>query len=276
MDDCPPGSSPLREKIWRIIFQSDTRAGRWFDILLLWLIGLSVLTLMLESVDELRSAHTRLFVSLEWGFTIFFTIEYLLRLWTVRDRLRYATSFFGLVDLLSILPSYLELLVPGSHYLMTLRVLRLLRMFRVLKMAEYLGEASILLNALAASRRKILVFLSCVLTLVLVEGTVMYVLEKDDNPDFANIPQSVYWAVVTLTTVGYGDVAPVTVLGKLMASVIMLTGYAIIAVPTGIVTFEIGQEIKQSRSRPRRCEECGWEKHDHRARFCHQCGTELD
>jgi voltage-gated potassium channel len=275
MADCPPGSSPHREAIWRVIFRSDTRAARRFDVILLWLIGLSVLTIILESVDALRVPHARLFASLEWGFTILFTVEYLVRLWAVKDRLRYATSFFGLVDLLSILPSYLELLVPGTHYLMTLRVLRLMRMFRVLKMAEYMGEASVLINALSASRRKILVFLSCVLALVLVEGTIMYVLERDANPDFGNIPQSIYWAVVTLTTVGYGDVAPVTVLGKFMASVIMLTGYAIIAVPTGIVTFEIGQEIKQSRTRARRCSECGWERHDPRARFCHQCGTEL-
>lgn len=264
-----------RESLWRIIFLSDTRAGRAFDLCLLILILLSVLTLMLESVNELREAHSLLFKSLEWTITTLFTLEYLARLWVVRNRWRYAFSFFGLVDFVSILPSFLELLVPGSHYLMTFRVLRLLRLFRILKMAEYLGEANVLLNALTASRRKILVFLCTVLTLVLVEGTVMYVIEQDTNPGFRNIPQSIYWAIVTLTTVGYGDVAPVTVLGKMMASVIMLTGFAIIAVPTGIVTHEIGREMRGPRPF-RRCHECGWEENDQRARFCQQCGVSLD
>lgn len=195
----------------------------------------------------------------------------------VRRRWRYATSFYGIVDLISILPSYLELLVMDSHYLMTFRVLRLLRMFRVLKLAEYTGEANVLLNALNASRRKIAVFISTVMTLVLIEGTIMYVIEHDENQGFRNIPQSIYWAIVTLTTVGYGDVAPVTVLGKMMASVIMLTGFAIIAVPTGIVTHEIGREMRaKSRGPFRRCRECGWEENDPRARFCQQCGVRLD
>lgn len=271
----PPTPSPRRESLWRIIFLSDTRTGRAFDLCLLILILLSVLTLMLESVNELREAHSLLFKSLEWTFTTLFTLEYLARLWVVRNRWRYAFSFFGLVDFVSILPSFLELLVPGSHYLMTFRVLRLLRLFRIFKMAEYLGEANVLLNALTASRRKILVFLCTVLTLVLVEGTVMYVIEQDTNPGFRNIPQSIYWAIVTLTTVGYGDVAPVTVLGKMMASVIMLTGFAIIAVPTGIVTHEIGREMRSNRPF-RRCRECGWEENDPRARFCQQCGVSLD
>jgi voltage-gated potassium channel len=271
----PPSPGSRRESLWRIIFLSDTRAGRAFDLCLLILILLSVLTLMLESVNELREPHDRLFNTLEWTFTSLFTLEYLARLWVVRNRWRYAFSFFGLVDFVSILPSFLELLVPGSHYLMTFRVLRLLRLFRILKMAEYLGEANVLLNALTASRRKILVFLCTVLTLVLVEGTIMYVIEQDTNPGFRNIPQSIYWAIVTLTTVGYGDVAPVTVLGKMMASVIMLTGFAIIAVPTGIVTHEIGREMRGPRPF-RRCRECGWEENDQRARFCQQCGVRLD
>jgi len=266
---------PKREHLWRIIFLSDTRWGRVFDVTLLWLIALSVLTVMLESVDALRAEHGNLFRSLEWVFTILFTIEYLARLWVVRKRLKYAFSFFGIVDLLSILPAYIELLMPGSHYLVTLRILRLMRMFRVLKMAEYIGEAGVLTNALSASRRKIMIFLTAVLTLVFVEGTIMYVIEHDANPTFANIPQSIYWAIVTITTVGYGDVAPVTVLGKIMASLIMLTGFSIIAVPTGIVTTEIGREIQSSR-RKRRCNECGWEDHDSRARHCQQCGVALD
>jgi len=272
----PPIPKARRENVWRIIFLSDTRAGRLFDIILLWLIALSVLTLMLESVNSLRATHGRLFITLEWIFTILFTLEYIARLWAVRQRWKYATSFFGIVDLLSILPSYLELLVPGTHYLMTLRVLRLMRMFRVFKMAEYLGEASILLNALKAGRRKIMVFLTSVLSIVFVEGTVMYVLEHDANPDFSNIPQSIYWAIVTLTTVGYGDMTPVTVLGKMMASIVMLTGFAIIAVPTGIITYEIGREIEGTRRQARRCRECGWNTRDQSARFCQQCGTALD
>jgi voltage-gated potassium channel len=177
------------------------------------------------------------------------------------------------VDLLSILPTFIELLIPGTHYLMGMRVLRLLRLFRILKLTEHLGEANILMNALGASRRKITVFLITVLSLVLVEGTIMYVLEKDANPDFSNIPQAIYWAIVTITTVGYGDMAPVTVLGKMMASVIMLTGFAIIAVPTGIVTHEIGREMRKGYWR--RCKECGWEENDLRARFCQQCGVSL-
>jgi voltage-gated potassium channel len=265
----------LRERVWRIIFLSDTKAGRAFDVVLLWLIGLSVLTIMLESVDELREKHGVLFATAEWFFTVLFTLEYVARLCVVRKRLRYATSFFGIVDVLSILPAYISLLLPGSHYLTTVRILRLMRMFRVLKMAEYIGEAGVLMNALSASRRKILIFFSAVLALVCVEGTIVYVIEHDANPGYANIPQSIYWAIVTITTVGYGDVAPVTVLGKMMASVIMLTGFAIIAVPTGIVTSEIGRELKGSRSN-RRCKECGWDDHDARARHCQQCGVALE
>lgn len=271
-----PEPNTRRENLWRVIFLSDTRAGQVFDVVLLWLILLSVLTVILESVDSLRESHGVLFFTLEWVFTGLFTLEYVCRLWVVKRRMAYARSFYGLVDLLSILPAYIELLVPGSHYLMTLRVLRLLRMFRVLKMAEHLGEASVLLNALIASRRKIMIFFTAVLALVLVEGTIMYVLEKEANPDFANIPQSVYWAIVTITTVGYGDVTPVTLAGKMMASVIMLTGFAIIAVPTGIVTSELGREFRGGGSKRRRCNECGWENHDPRARYCHQCGTDLE
>ena len=271
----PDESHPRRELLWRIIFRSDTAAGRRFDLVLLVLIGLSVLTLVIESVESIRSAHGGWFMVLEWVFTGLFTLEYLARLWVVRRKLRYALSFFGLVDLLAILPTYLGLLIPGSHYLMTVRVLRLLRIFRILKMSEYLGEANVLLNALLASRRKILVFLASVMTLVLVEGSLMYVIERAANPDFSSIPQAVYWAIVTITTVGYGDVAPVTILGKMMASVIMLTGFAIIAVPTGILTHEMGVEIRKAREF-RRCRECGWEENDLRARFCQQCGVPLE
>jgi voltage-gated potassium channel len=276
MSPLTPQPDSRRERLWRIIFLSDTRAGRAFDVALLWIIALSVLTILLESVAELREAHRGLFFGLEWLFTAIFTLEYLARLWVVRRRWRYALSFFGIVDILSILPAYIELLVPGTHYLMTLRILRLMRMFRVLKMAEYIGEASVLLNALTASRRKILLFFASMLALVCVEGTIVYVLEHDANPDFSNIPQGIYWAIVTITTVGYGDVAPVTVAGKMMASIIMLTGYAIIAVPTGIVTTEIGRELLGQRPpATRRCRECGTRDHLPHARYCHHCGQGL-
>ncbi len=271
-----PEPSPRRERLWRIIFLSDTRIGRIFDIVLLGLVTLSVLSIILESVDELRLPHATLFWTLEWVFTGIFTLEYLARLWVVRRRWQYAVSFFGLIDLISILPAFLGLLLPGTHYLMALRVLRLMRIFRVLKMAEYVGEAGVLMGALQASRRKITLFLTTIVALVLVEGTVVYVLEHDANPDFANIPQAIYWAVVTITTVGYGDVAPVTVPGKMMASIIMLTGFAIIAVPTGIVTTEIGRAIGIQSGPRRRCNTCGWGEHDKRALHCQQCGTKLE
>ena len=273
----PPARTvgPFREKLWRIIFRSDTPGGRRFDLALLWVIAGSVLVVMLESVESIRQEHGPLLRGIEWAFTIIFSLEYILRVWVVREPARYARSFFGMVDLLAVLPSYLELVFTGSHYLLVLRVLRLLRMFRVLKMAEHIGEAGTLLNALRASRRKIFVFLFGVMALVCVEGTVMYLLEGRVNEGFSSIPQSLYWAVVTLTTVGYGDVSPITVLGKVMASVIMLTGFAIIAVPTGVVTVELGREINRARRDKRKCAECGWADHDARANYCQQCGESL-
>ncbi|MGV3485470.1 MAG: ion transporter [Planctomycetaceae bacterium] len=270
-----PGEGAFRERLWRIVFRSDTFAGRLFDVVLLALIVVCVVVVMLESVESLRAQHSRLFRILEWSFTAIFTVEYLTRLWLVRDRWRYATSFFGIIDLISILPSYLELLLAGSHYLMTVRILRLLRMFRILRMTEHVDESQVLLRALRASREKIIVFLVSVVALVCVEGTMMYVLEQGVNGGFANIPQSIYWAVVTITTVGFGDVTPVTVAGKLMACVIMLTGFAIIAVPTGVVTSEMHREITQSKRARKLCLQCGWAWHDIRARFCQQCGERL-
>ncbi|RFC48800.1 MAG: voltage-gated potassium channel [Verrucomicrobia bacterium] len=269
------GKPGCREWLRRVIFQSDTRAGQAYDVVLLVVIALSVLTVMLESVEEISGPRRGLFTVLEWVFTGLFTLEYAVRLAVVDRPGRYAGSFLGVIDLVSILPAWLELVLPGSRFLTVIRVLRLMRMFRVLRMAQYLGEASLLLNALGASRRKILIFFTAVLTLVLVEGTAVYVLENGENPGFRNIPQAIYWAIVTITTVGYGDVAPVTVGGKIMASFIMLTGFAIIAVPTGIVTSEIGREMQRSRVR-RRCAQCGWEDHDVRARYCHQCGIGLE
>ena len=233
------------------------------------------MVVVLESVPSLRAKYGGPFRIAEWTFTILFTLEYLVRVAVVRRPLRYMGSFFGIIDLLSILPTYVELLLAGSHYFMVLRVFRLLRMFRIFKMARYLSEASILINALRASQRKILVFMFTVLAIVCVEGTLMYLLENAANPGFSSIPQSIYWSIVTLTTVGYGDVSPITVLGKMMASVVMLTGFAIIAVPTGVVTAEIGLEIGRARDSSRRCKECAWQRHDANALYCQQCGTKL-
>lgn len=265
----------FRQRLWRIIFLSDTRAGRLFDVVLLWMIGLSVLVVALESVQSIRAQYAPLLIAIEWAFTILFTVEFLLRLWVVRHRSRYLFSFFGIVDIIAIAPSWLELLLPDLHYLMAFRILRLMRMFRILKMAEHLEEAATLMAALKASRRKILVFFVSVLSIVCVEGTVLYVLENDTNPGYSSIPQSLYWAIVTLTTVGYGDVAPVTAMGKMMASVIMLTGFAIIAVPTGIVSTALMNEGKSYTCDHRTCLECGLHGHPTRALFCHHCGVVL-
>jgi voltage-gated potassium channel len=231
---------------------------------------------MLESVERLSAEYQSAFKVFEWIFTLIFTIEYAVRILVVRRKSRYIFSFFGIVDLLSILPTYIALLLTGSQYLMVIRVLRLLRMFRVLKMARHIGEANVLLNALRASRPKIAVFLFGVMSLVCIEGTLMYLLEGDSNQGFNSIPQSIYWGIVTITTVGYGDATPVTVLGKVLASITMLTGFSIIAVPTGIVTAEIGRELAEVRMDRRRCSECGWEGHDPSANYCKHCGRKLD
>jgi len=270
-----PARSDLRQEVWRIIFHHDTTWAKRFDVVLLWLITASVAVIMLESVESLAAKHSKLFHVLEWIFTIIFTIEYGLRVWAVRRKRRYIFSFFGIVDLLSILPTYLALIMTGGQYLMVIRILRLLRMFRVLKMARHMGEANILLDALRAGRAKILVFVFGVMTLVCVEGTIMYLLEGSSvDTGFTSIPQSIYWGIVTITTVGYGDIAPVTVLGKVMASIIMLTGFAIIAVPTGIVTAEIGRQMKIQMDR-RRCSKCDLIGHDPSAKYCKRCGSPL-
>lgn len=265
----------FRERIWRIIFLSDTPLGKAFDVALLMLISISVLVVMIESVDEIREQYAKWLYGIEWGVTVLFTLEYLVRLAVARNRQKYAFSFFGMVDLLAILPTYLELFLSGSHYLMMLRVMRLLRMFRIFKMARHLGEASLLMNALKASRPKIAVFLFSVLAMISVEGTLMYLLEHSVNEGFSNIPKSIYWGIVTITTVGYGDVVPMTILGKILACVVTLTGFAIIAVPTGIVTAELGREMAVGRLDSRSCDECGWKGHDLRAHYCMQCGGKL-
>jgi voltage-gated potassium channel len=263
----------LRGRLHEVIFEAETPAGRAFDITLIGLIILSVLAVMLESVGEIRGRYGAQLYVVEWAFTLLFTLEYMLRLVSVRRPLRYAASFYGVVDLLAIAPTYLSLLVPGSHYLLVVRILRLLRVFRVLKLAAHLSEADVLMRALRASRRKISVFLLTVLTLVVIIGTLLYVIEGEDN-GFTSIPISIYWAVVTLTTVGYGDISPKTPLGQALAALVMITGYGIIAVPTGIVTVEIAQAARKAVS-TQACPECGAEGHDADAAYCKYCAARL-
>jgi len=270
-------SNTFRDRLWRIIFMADTKAGRVFDIVLLWLIGISVVVVMLESVPELQAKHGRLFFLLEWGFTILFTIEYIVRILVVRRKKRYIFSFFGVVDILSIIPSYLTLFLAGSQYLLVIRILRLLRVFRILKMTRHIGEANLIMNAFRASLAKITVFIFFVVAITVVLGTAMYIVEGiiAGNPGFSSVPQSIYWGIVTISTVGYGDVTPVTVAGKLIATVIMLIGYGIIAVPTGIVTAELNLSLSEGKLDHRKCPECGHAGHDPKASFCKMCGYDI-
>lgn len=262
-----------RDILFEVIFEADTPVGRWFDIVLIVAILLSVATVMLDSVGSIRARHGRWLYAVEWFFTILFTIEYFLRLLCVGRPVRYAVSFFGIVDLLAIVPTYLSVAVYGSRYLAVVRVLRVLRVFRVLKLGHHTKEASVLKKALYASRRKILVFLAVVLTLVVVIGALMYVVEGAQN-GFTSIPAGVYWAIVTLTTVGYGDISPQTSLGQFLAALVMILGYSIIAVPTGIVTVELSQ-AGSAASNTQACPRCSAEGHDSDARHCKFCGASL-
>jgi voltage-gated potassium channel len=263
-----------RARLHEIIFEADTRAGRLFDLALIWLILLSVATVLLESIRSVRAQYGDLLHALEWLFTLLFTVEYMLRLVSVRRPWRYATSFFGVVDLLAIIPTYLSIFVPGSQYLLVIRILRLLRVFRLLKLSEYVAEADTLRLALRASRRKISVFISAVVLLVVIIGALMYVVEGEEH-GFTSIPTSIYWAIVTLTTVGYGDLSPRTPLGQILASIVMIIGYGIIAVPTGIVTVELAQAARQRKLTRQACPSCSAEGHDPDAIHCKYCGAHL-
>lgn len=263
----------LRDRIYTIIFESDTPAGKSFDEALIIAIILSIIVVMLDSVTSIKASHGELLYSLEWGFTILFTIEYFLRLASIGRPIKYATSFFGIVDLMAIIPTYLSLFLPGGQYLIAIRVLRLLRIFRVLKLVKYLSEADLLVKALRASRQKITIFLFAVLNLVVILGSLMYVIEGAEH-GFTSIPRSIYWAIITLTTVGYGDIVPQTPLGQGLASFVMILGYGMIAVPTGIVTAEITYASREKMTR-RVCSQCSAEGHDADAEFCKHCGEKL-
>ena|SRR5687767_9741572 len=229
----------LRTKIARIIFRDDTKAGYRFDVYVIWLIVISVTLVIIDSVIPTESKFHQVYVYVEWVFTILFTIEYLLRLYSAPNRLKYATSFFGIVDLLAIAPNYIAVFIPGTRNLLIVRILRLLRIFRIFQMGHFVREGSIVISALKASRIKIIVFLLFVMIATILLGAIMYMVESDDNEAIQNIPEGIYWAIVTLTTVGYGDTIPVTALGKILASCVMILGYGVIAVPTAIVTAEI-------------------------------------
>lgn len=263
-----------RRRLHVVIFGHDTRAGRAFDVVLLVLILTSVLTVLLESVPDVRLRWGGELIAVEWAFTLLFTVEYLLRLIAVRRPLDYAKSFFGVVDLVAVLPTYLSLLLPGSQVLLTVRAIRLLRVFRILKLSHFLGEELVLMRALRASLRKIVIFIAAVLVLVLLMGSLMYLVEGPES-GFTSIPISIYWAIVTMTTVGFGDIVPQTTLGRMLAAVVMITGYGIIAVPTGIVTVEMGRAAREAPPAAKHCPSCGLRDHPADAGYCKRCGSEL-
>lgn len=266
--------SRLQQRLYDVIFEADTPSGKAFDITLLLLILASIAVVMVETVEPFGTRNGTALYTVEWVFTGLFTVEYLVRLYCVRRPLRYAFSFFGIVDLLAILPTYLSLFFGGAQSLIVIRALRLLRVFRVFKLARFLGEAHVLRAAMQASAHKLIVFLIAVITLVVIIGTSMYLIENASNDKFSNIPESVYWAIVTVTTVGYGNIVPETALGKMLASMLMVIGFAIIAVPTGIVTAELLQQ-KLSDPTTQVCPECLREGHDTDAVHCKFCGEKL-
>jgi len=269
----PVTPTPWREWLYETIFETDTLAGRWFDILLIINIIASVIVVMLDSVNAIRAEWGRLLYVLEWGFTLLFTVEYALRLISIGKPVKYATSFWGIIDLLVIIPTYVSLVLPHGKFLLVIRIIRLLRVFRVLKLLRYMGEAQQLRTALRASRHKIVVFLFTVLTLVIIFGSIIYIVEGEEN-GFTSIPRSIYWAIVTLTTVGYGDISPKTDLGQILAAFVMILGYSILAVPTGIVTVEMTHAMKD-KATDQACPDCSAQGHDRDAVHCKYCGARL-
>ena len=270
----PVTQASWRQRLHEIIYESATRAGKIFDITLLCLIISSIVVVILDSSAGWHRSYGNLFWILEWTFTILFTIEYVLRLVCIKKPWRYVFSFLGMIDLLAIIPGYLSLFMAGTQSLVVLRALRLLRIFRIFKLSHYLSEMQFLGVAIRGSMRKISIFMLIVLTLVIIMGSVMYLVEGGKN-GFNSIPDSIYWAIVTITTVGYGDISPVTPIGKLVASAIMLMGYAIIAVPTGIVTTEMALAVRRKEQKSEACPSCGREGHDGNAKYCKFCGEKL-
>ncbi len=271
----PEEKHTFRRKLYIIIFQSVTPAGRLFDIGLFILILANIALLILESVHPLAENYEQLFHVLDYFFMTVFSIEYLLRLYCVREAKKYMRSFYGVVDLLAILPSYAEFLLPNSHVLMIIRSFRLLRVFRIFRMVRFLDESRYMIFALIKGFNKIMVFLFFIVLLTVFLGSLMYVLEHEKNAGFYNIPQSIYWAIVTITTVGYGDVAPVTAMGKVVASFIMILGYAIIAVPTGIMSASLVSQYREMDRGDRICPQCKNDENADDAVYCKKCGTEL-
>ena len=269
---------PYTEAGWRrscftVIFGYDTRAGRAFDVVLIVAILVSVAVALLDSIEHLHQRHGRLFLAIEWGFTLAFTVEYLLRLLIVKHTLRYARSFYGIIDLLALLPTYLTLLFPGAHALVVLRVLRILRIFQILHLNRYILETGLLLDTLQRSWRRIFIFLLAILAIVTIFGAVMFLVEGREH-GFTSIPVAMYWAVVTVGTVGFGDIAPATPLGRLIASLLILIGYGIIVVPAGIYSAELFSSLRGHRD-ARSCEACGLSGHEEEARHCRRCGGKL-
>lgn len=261
----------LRKKIYSIVFKSDTKEGKLFDLILLWIILFSIVSVFLESVSSIREKYVYEIHLFEWIFTILFTIEYFLRIFSSTKPIKYVFSFYGLIDLISFIPTYLSIFFPGAQYLMVIRALRLLRVFRILKLSRFINEGNVLKNALKASVHKIIVFILSVVTLVTIVGTLMYIIEGEES-GFTNIPVAIYWAIVTITTVGYGDISPQSPLGQFLASILMIVGYGIIAVPTGIVTVAIA---KASEGKKEKCPNCLSVIAPDNAKFCFNCGKEL-
>jgi voltage-gated potassium channel len=265
--------NPLRERIHEILFEADTPAGKIFDIALLIAILLSVVVVMLETVHPVQAAYHELFLILEWILTFFFTVEYILRLYCVHKPIKYATSFYGIVDLLAILPTYLSIFFVGTQSLLVIRAIRLLRVFRVFKLANYMRQGKIIVIALRKSGPKIAIFMLFILLLVIIFGSVIYLVEGGSNSGFDSISRSVYWAIVTITTVGYGDISPATNLGQFLAAFVMLLGYSVIAVPTGIVSAELVTSMRDADDNT--CRTCSREGHDVDAVYCKYCGEPL-
>ena len=262
-----------KDKIFEVIFEADTASGKFFDIALIVCILLSVITVFLESVDILKTEYGMIFRWIEWTFTLLFTLEYALRIFCVSERGRYIFSFYGLVDLLAILPTFLGLFLTDVHYLIVIRILRILRVFRIFKLTKYTSQAKVLGDALRRSREKVIVFFFSIFTLAIIFGAILYIVEGSEN-GFTSIPKSVYWAIVTITTVGYGDISPQTPLGQAIASFVMITGYSIIAIPTGIFVAELSQAIKKDNL-GRSCPRCQKSGHEILANYCDDCGSKL-